>query len=105
MENERCKVMVLAAGAGTRLLPLTYQVPKPMIPVANRPVLEYSFLNLKRQGFSQFMCNLHTHADRIRKYFGDGRKLGIKMPEQKKQPKAPAKPATDMSDEDLISGF
>ena len=71
--------MLLAAGRGTRLQPLTYQIPKPMIPILNRPVLEHSILNLKKQGFLQFLCNLHSHAGQIRKYFGDGKKMGVNI--------------------------
>jgi len=73
------KVMILAAGRGTRLRPLTYQIPKPMLPIVNRPVLEHSIANLKKQGFSQFLCNLHTHSGQIKKYFGNGKKLGIDL--------------------------
>ncbi|MFH1957280.1 MAG: NDP-sugar synthase [bacterium] len=72
-------VMVLAAGRGTRLQPLTYQIPKPMLPIVNRPVLEHSILNLKNQGFSHFLCNLHSHAGQIRRYFGDGKKIGVNI--------------------------
>ncbi len=73
------KIMVLAAGKGTRLRPLTYQMPKPMIPIVNRPVLHYAFSNLKKQGFRNFVCNLHTHPEKIRRYFGDGSDFGISI--------------------------
>ena len=47
------RAMVLAAGLGTRLRPLTYGVPKPMVPVANRPVMEHILLLLRRHGFER----------------------------------------------------
>ncbi|MCD6413914.1 MAG: NDP-sugar synthase [Elusimicrobia bacterium] len=73
------RIMVLAAGKGTRLRPLTYQMPKPMIPIVNRPVLSYVFGNLKKQGFRNFVCNLHTHPEKIKNYFGDGSGFGINI--------------------------
>ncbi|PIU18098.1 MAG: hypothetical protein COT16_03325 [Elusimicrobia bacterium CG08_land_8_20_14_0_20_44_26] len=83
MRNEKnkgaAKIMVLAAGRGTRLRPLTYRVPKPMIPIANKPALEHFFLNLKEQGFSDFMCNLYAFPEKIRDYFAEGEKLGINI--------------------------
>ena len=69
--------MALAAGHGTRLRPLTYQIPKPLLPIVNRPVLEHSILNLKGQGFEKFIFNLYAHADKIKKHFGTGKKLGV----------------------------
>ncbi len=71
--------MALAAGHGTRLRPLTYQIPKPLLPIINRPVLEHSILNLKEQGFVNFIFNLHTHADKIKKHFGTGKNFGVNI--------------------------
>ncbi|MBU3955670.1 NDP-sugar synthase [bacterium] len=76
---EDIRVMVLAAGVGTRLRPLTYRIPKPLIPIVNRPVMEHSITNLQKQGFRKFICNLHTHAGLIKKYFGSGKRLGVSM--------------------------
>lgn len=66
------RAFVLAAGAGTRLRPLTYEIPKPMVPVVNRPVLHHVLANLLRHGVKDVMVNLHAHADQIRGYCGDG---------------------------------
>lgn len=71
--------MVMAAGAGTRLRPLTYDVPKPMVPVVNRPVLEYSIENLKRHGITEILFNLHSHPEMIRNHFGDGSAFGVRL--------------------------
>ena len=63
--------MVLAAGLGTRLRPLTYEIPKPMVPVLDRPVMAHILGLLDRQGFDQVIANLHYFPDAVRGYFGD----------------------------------
>ncbi len=73
------RAMVMAAGAGTRLHPLTISVPKPMVPIANRPVLEYTIANLKRHGITEIILNLHNHPELIRKHFGSGSAWGVKI--------------------------
>lgn len=65
------KVMVLAAGLGTRLRPLTYEIPKPMVPVLDRPVMAHILDLLDRHGLSDALANLHHFPDTIREYFGD----------------------------------
>jgi mannose-1-phosphate guanylyltransferase/mannose-1-phosphate guanylyltransferase/phosphomannomutase len=63
--------MVHAAGLGTRLRPLTYEIPKPMVPVLDRPVMAHIVDLCVRQGFDQLVANLHYFPDTIRDYFGD----------------------------------
>ncbi len=65
------KAMVLAAGLGTRLRPLTYEITKPMVPVLDRPVMEHIVELLARHGFDQVIANLHYFPDSIREYFGE----------------------------------
>jgi mannose-1-phosphate guanylyltransferase/mannose-1-phosphate guanylyltransferase/phosphomannomutase len=65
------KAMVLAAGLGTRLKPLTFEMPKPMVPVLDRPVMAHIVRLLERQGFDELVANLHWFPDAIRRYFGD----------------------------------
>jgi mannose-1-phosphate guanylyltransferase len=65
------KAMVLAAGLGTRLRPLTYEIPKPMVPVLDRPVMAHILGSLRRQGFDQVIANLHYFPEAVRGYFGD----------------------------------
>jgi mannose-1-phosphate guanylyltransferase len=65
------KAMVLAAGLGTRLKPLTFEIPKPMVPVLDRPVMAHILGLLERQGFDEVIANLHYFPDSIRDYFGD----------------------------------
>lgn len=71
--------MVMAAGLGTRLKPLTYEVPKPMVPVANRPIMEHILSLLERHGLRQVVANLHWYPETIRDRFGDGSGLGIEL--------------------------
>src|SRR5271169_2087576 len=65
------KAMVLAAGLGTRLRPLTYEITKPMVPVLDRPVMAHIVDLLDRHGFEQVIANLHHFPDSIRDYFGE----------------------------------
>ncbi|MBS1868996.1 MAG: NDP-sugar synthase [Actinobacteria bacterium] len=65
------KAMVLAAGLGTRLRPLTYELPKPMVPVLDRPVMAHIVDLLDRHGYDDVVANLHYFPDTIRDYFGD----------------------------------
>jgi mannose-1-phosphate guanylyltransferase len=65
------KAMVLAAGLGTRLRPLTYEITKPMVPVLDRPVMEHILDLLDRHGFDEVIANLHYFPDSIREYFGE----------------------------------
>ncbi len=71
--------MVLAAGLGTRLRPLTWDVSKPMVPVANRPIMEHVLRTLARNDLSEVVANLHWFGDGIRNAFGDGSRLGIEL--------------------------
>ncbi len=65
------KAMVLAAGLGTRLRPLTYEITKPMVPVLDRPVMEHILDLIDRYEFDGVIANLHYFPDTIREYFGE----------------------------------
>ena len=71
--------MVLAAGLGTRLRPITYAMPKPMVPVINRPVMEHILRLLARHGFTETIANLHWFPEVIEGYFGDGSRQGVSL--------------------------
>jgi mannose-1-phosphate guanylyltransferase/phosphomannomutase len=73
------KAMVLAAGLGTRLRPLTDLISKPMAPIVNRPVMEHIIRLLVEHNFTDIVCNLHWYPDEIRNYFGDGSKWGASI--------------------------
>jgi mannose-1-phosphate guanylyltransferase len=65
------KAMVLAAGLGTRLRPLTYEITKPMVPVLDRPVMEHILDLLERHSFDGVIANLHYFPETIREHFGE----------------------------------
>ena len=69
----------MAAGLGTRLRPITYEIPKPMVPVANRPIMEHILESLGRHGLDRVIANLHWFPDTITDRFGDGSSLGIEL--------------------------
>ena len=71
------KAFILAAGAGTRLRPLTYECPKPMIPLLNKPVMEHTINNLKKHNINSVVMNLHTLPKKITDYFGNGSDFGV----------------------------
>jgi mannose-1-phosphate guanylyltransferase/mannose-1-phosphate guanylyltransferase/phosphomannomutase len=71
--------MILAAGLGTRLRPITYAVPKPMAPVLNRPVMEHTVRLLARHGFGEAIANLHWFPETIEGRFGDGSAFGLDL--------------------------
>jgi mannose-1-phosphate guanylyltransferase len=73
------RAMVLAAGLGTRLRPITFDMPKPMVPVLNRPVMEHILRLLARHDFTETIANLHWFPDLIEGYFGDGSATGVAL--------------------------
>jgi mannose-1-phosphate guanylyltransferase len=73
------RAMVLAAGLGTRLRPITYAMPKPMVPVLNRPVMEHIVRLLAGHGFAEAIANLHWFPETIESQFGDGSDFGIEL--------------------------
>jgi mannose-1-phosphate guanylyltransferase len=77
--------MVMAAGLGTRLRPLTYEVAKPMVPVANRPVVEHLLRLLASHGFVEVIANLHWFPDEIEAAFGDGSRLGVDLTHRREE--------------------
>jgi mannose-1-phosphate guanylyltransferase len=73
------RAMILAAGLGTRLRPLTYLLPKPMAPVLNKPVIEHIAELLARHGFNEVIANLSHLPEQIRGRLGDGSAKGIEL--------------------------
>ncbi|MBY8987130.1 MAG: NTP transferase domain-containing protein [Candidatus Lokiarchaeota archaeon] len=67
------KAVIIAAGKGKRLHPITSTIPKPMIPIAGKPLLEHSILNLKEIGITEILIIVGYREDIIKDYFGDGR--------------------------------
>jgi len=71
--------MIMAAGVGSRLMPLTAEIPKPMVPVANRPLMENILEVLARHGITEVIANLHCHGQVIKGHFGDGSRFGVNL--------------------------
>jgi len=73
------KAFVLAGGHGTRLRPFTYEIPKPLLPVRGRPVLEYNLENLLVHGVEEVVLGVGYKADKIKEHFGSGEKFGLRI--------------------------
>jgi mannose-1-phosphate guanylyltransferase len=73
------KAMILAAGKGTRVRPLTYDLPKPMIPLLGKPVMAYLVEHLAKYGVTEIMVNVSYLHDKIEDYFGEGHKFGVQI--------------------------
>lgn len=71
------EAVLLAAGEGVRMHPLTYTRPKVMLPIANKPILEHLLLELKEAGVTRFLFVIGYHGETVREYFGNGEKWGV----------------------------
>ncbi len=73
------KAVILVGGPGTRLQPLTYSKPKSMVPILNKPFIEYTIAYLKQFGINDIILTLSYLPEVIRDYFGDGSGLGVRL--------------------------
>lgn len=73
------KAVIMAGGKGTRLRPLTVNTPKPMVPLLNRPCMEYTIDLLKRHGITEIAVTLQFLPEVIKNYFGDGSQFGVSI--------------------------
>ncbi|MEK7775052.1 MAG: sugar phosphate nucleotidyltransferase [Candidatus Zixiibacteriota bacterium] len=71
------KAIIMAGGFGTRLRPLTINIPKPMVPIGNLPMMEHVVCLLKRHGITDITALLYFQPEKIRDYFGDGSRFGV----------------------------
>ena len=77
--DKRMKVMILAAGRGERMRPLTDHTPKPLLPVAGKAIIEHTIVQLASAGFTEIIIN-HAHlGQQIENYLGDGRRYGVSI--------------------------
>jgi mannose-1-phosphate guanylyltransferase / phosphomannomutase len=80
MTNDQpMRAVVMAGGEGSRLRPLTSRLPKPLAPIANKPVMHHIVDLLRRHGITEIIATLHYLADEVEAYFGDGEDLGVTM--------------------------
>lgn len=73
------KAVILAGGKGTRLRPLTYAIPKPLLPINERPMLEHIILYLKKYGVTDIYITISYLGYQIKNYFNDGKDLGVNI--------------------------
>ena len=74
------KAYIMAGGFGTRLSELTKgEIPKPMVQISGKSLLERAILSLKENGITEFIISVSFMADKITNYFGDGSKFGVKI--------------------------
>ncbi len=73
------KAMILAAGLGTRLRPLTNDIPKPLLPVGGQPLIYHHLQRLKKYGITEVFINVHYHGDKIIQKVGNGDRFGMKI--------------------------
>lgn len=76
---EGTRAVVLAGGRGTRLRPYTTLLPKPLVPIGDRPILEFGLQSLKRAGFRRVTLCVGHLAELIQAFFGDGKKFGLEL--------------------------
>ena len=81
------KAVILAAGEGSRMRPLTYTRPKVMLPIANKPILEHLLIEAREAGIREFIFIVGYRDEQVRNYFGNGEKWGVNIAycEQRKQ--------------------
>jgi NDP-mannose synthase len=73
------RALILAGGKGSRLRPLTFAIPKPLVPIDDTPILEVLIRQLRRQGFARVTISVGHMADLIRAFCGDGARWGIEL--------------------------
>jgi NDP-sugar pyrophosphorylase family protein len=75
--TETKQAVILASGEGVKLRPFTYEIPKPLIPVNGRPLLEYTIELLQQYGITDIVITVSHLAEKIKNHFGDGAKFGV----------------------------
>jgi dTDP-glucose pyrophosphorylase len=78
-EKKKNKVILMAGGLGTRLAPLTDNIPKPLLKIGTKPILETIIENFKNYGFTDIIISVNYKAQMIKEYFGDGVRFGVNI--------------------------
>jgi dTDP-glucose pyrophosphorylase len=79
IRNKKNTVFLMAGGKGTRLMPLTKKIPKPLLKIKGVPIIEKIILKFKNQGYKNFMVSVNYLGHKIRKYLGDGKRLNVNI--------------------------
>ena len=91
---------ILCGGEGTRLRPLTYAVPKPLLPLGSKPILEITINRMKKQKFRTFFLMVNYKADMIKSYFGTGSNFDVEIKYyEEKERRGTAGPLSQLRDE------
>lgn len=77
--TETRQAVILASGQGVKMRPFTYEIPKPLIPVNSRPLLEYNIELLRRHGVKDIVITVSHLAKKIMDHFGEGERFGVKI--------------------------
>lgn len=77
LDTEARQAIILASGEGVNMRPFTYEIPKPLIPVNGRPLLEYGITLLQQHGIREIIITVSHLAAKIKEYFGDGSRFGV----------------------------
>ncbi|MEA3378384.1 MAG: nucleotidyltransferase family protein [Nanoarchaeota archaeon] len=78
-KNTIKKGVILAGGKGTRFMPITQEIPKPMIPLQGKPIIQHTIDLFKKFGVEEIFLSIGYKADKFKEYFGDGSKFGVKI--------------------------
>ena len=73
------QAFILAGGKGTRLKPITHEIPKPLIPLHGKPIIEYSLDLFKKFGIKDIIISVGFKKEKIKEYFGDGKRFGVNI--------------------------
>ena len=76
---QQAKVLILAGGQGVKFRPLTYELPKSLLPIKDKPLLEHTLRALKDQGLTEIYISVAHLGKKIKDYFGDGARLGVRI--------------------------
>ena len=98
------KALILAAGLGTRMRPLTSNMPKPLIPVAGKPYLEHIITNLRKEGVTDIYLLLGWLQQKVKNYFGDGTRFGVRINYLQQEKQLGTAHAVSMAEEELKDG-
>jgi NDP-sugar pyrophosphorylase family protein len=76
-QNRPRKALILAGGQGTRLRPITHEIPKPLVPLHDKPILQHTIDLFKKYGITEILLSVGYKAEKIKEYFGNGKRFGV----------------------------
>lgn len=79
LRQNQAKVLILAGGEGVKFRPLSYELPKGLVPVKGKPLLEHTIERLRLLGLTEIYISIGHLGDKIKEYFGDGKRFGVKI--------------------------